>query len=87
MNATQQDLRATRLIWLSDEHFPRLRSGGRLQWLGKHGEGINYHDPRCDYEVFVDEDTDKTFDDHDPTHFCPLLPEGVWVCSVGCQVA
>jgi len=79
----------TELVWLSNEEFPRLRHGGRLVWLGRHGAAPNYHDPEAAVEA-VSTPVEKAHDDDpeyivtytaDPAAWCPSLPEGVYMAS------
>jgi hypothetical protein len=72
------------LVCLSSERFPRLRQGGRLVWLGPHGEGVNYHDPDKDGELVAlgPDEGDGSGWVTDTTQWCPALPDGVYISGV-----
>lgn len=69
------------LVYITGEDHPRLRTGGRLVWLGGRDEVTNYHDPEADSEtrsIGPDAD-DGEYEETDSSKWCPPLPDGVFI--------
>lgn len=71
------------LVLLSGEPFPRLRTMGRLIWLGDpRPDKWDYHDPESPAEFFWHADAGRWVELSDPERFSPRLPAGVRVTEL-----
>lgn len=71
------------LVVLSNEQFPRLRTQGRLIWLGDpRDDKFDYHDPECDTESYWSADAGCWIRLEDARRFSPRLPDGVGIAPV-----